>query len=121
MKGAVQTALMQNTPFFVTNLHETKIISFRNSDNYENEKKLKQKINFHKTDKLKEFFNHKLIIILIFFKRIKLETFFLILSVSYIIINHKHDINFLFFKTGLARIQIVLSEGVQHFYVFLFD
>ena len=39
MKGAVQTALMQNTPFFVTNLHETKIISFRNSDNYENEKK----------------------------------------------------------------------------------
>ena len=38
MKGAVQTALMQNTPFF-TNLHETKIISLRNSDNYENEKK----------------------------------------------------------------------------------
>ena len=70
MKGAVQTALMQNTPvFFFTNLHETKIISLRNSDNYENEKKkLKQKINFHKTDKLKEFFNHKLIIILIFFK-----------------------------------------------------
>ena len=83
-------------------------------------KKLKQKINFHKTDKLKEFFNHKLIIILIFFKRIKLETFFLILSVSYIIINHKHDINFLFFKTGHARIQIVLSEGVQHFYVFFY-
>ena len=76
MKGAVQTALMQNTQFFFTNLHETKIISLRNSDNYENEKKtLKQKINFHKTDKLKEFFNHKLIIILIFFKRIKLETF----------------------------------------------
>ena len=53
MKGAVQTALMQNTPFFFfTNLHETKIISLRNSDNYENEKKkikLKQKINFHKT------------------------------------------------------------------------
>ena len=41
MKGAVQTALMQNTPFFFffTNLHETKIISLRNSDNYENEKK----------------------------------------------------------------------------------
>ena len=61
MKGAVQTALMQNTPFFFffffTNLHETKIISLRNSDNYENEKKLKQKINFHNTDKLK-FFNH---------------------------------------------------------------
>ena len=40
MKGDVQTALMQNTPFFfVANLHETKIISFQNSDNYENEKK----------------------------------------------------------------------------------
>ena len=78
-------------------------------------KKIKQKINFHNTYKLKEFFNHKLIIILIFFKRIKLESFFLIMSVSYIIINYKHDINFLFFKTGHARIQIVLSEGVQHF------
>ena len=67
----------KHTVFFFTNLHETKIISLRNSDNYENEKKkLKQKINSHKTDKLKEFFNHKLIIILIFFKRIKLETFF---------------------------------------------
>ena len=66
----------KHTVFF-TNFHETKIISLRNSDNYENEKKtLKQKINFHKTDMLKEFFNHKLIIILIFFKRIKLETFF---------------------------------------------
>ena len=81
-------------------------------------KKNKQKINFHNTDKLKEFFNHKLIIILIFFKRIKLESFFLIMSVSYIIINYKHDINFLFFKTGHARIQIVLSEGVQHFFLF---
>ena len=123
MKGAVQTALMQNTPFFFTNLHETKIISLRNSDNYEYEKKkkLKQKINFHKTDKLKEFFNHKLIIILIFLKGSNLRLFFLILSVSYIIINHKHDINFLFFKTGHARSKIVLSEGVQHFYVFLFD
>ena len=65
----------KHTVFF-TNLHETKIISLRNSDNYENEKKIKQKINFHNTDKLKEFFNHKLIIILIFFKRIKLESFF---------------------------------------------
>ena len=108
MKGAVQTALVQNTPVFFTNLHETKIISLRNSDNYENEKKkLKQKINFHKT-------------ILIFLKGSNLRLFFLILSVSYIIINHKHDINFLFFKTGHARIQIVLSEGVQHFYVFFY-
>ena len=73
----------KHTGFFFTNLHETKIISLRNSDNFENEKKkLKQKINFHKTDKLKEFFNHKLIIILIFLKRIKLETFVLTLSVS---------------------------------------
>ena len=70
MKGAVQTALMQNTPVFFTYLHETKVISLQNSDNYENEKKKKkrkQKINFHNTDKLKEFFNHKVIIILIFF------------------------------------------------------
>ena len=67
----------KHTVFF-TNLYETKIISLQNSDNYENEKKkLKQKINFHNTDKLKEFFNHKLIIILIFFQRIKLKTFFL--------------------------------------------
>ena len=39
--GGRETALMQNTPFFCTNLHETKIISLRNSDNYENEKKKK--------------------------------------------------------------------------------
>ena len=59
----------KHTVFF-TYLHETKVISLQNSDNYENEKKkkkLKQKINFHNTDKLKEFFNHKVIIILIFF------------------------------------------------------
>ena len=67
MKGAVQTALMQNTPL-ITNLHDTKMISLRNSDNYENEKTLKQKINFHNTDKLKEICNHKLIILLIFLK-----------------------------------------------------
>ena len=83
-------------------------------------KKLKQKINFHNTDKLKEFFNHKLIIILIFLKGSNLRLFFLIMSVSYKIINQKHDVIFLFFKTGLARIQIVLSEGVQHFYVFFY-
>ena len=70
----------------------------RHSDNYENEKTLKQKINFHNTDKLS--FQSQINNYIDIFKRIKLETFLNYVESS-VIINHKQDIKF--FSNGIKQ------------------